>query len=326
LSLFFILILSDLSGLEEITLYSSDCGDLLRPLVIQTLNEASMKAEIRIYTLKDRKVLEALDMLSRKGKILSLYIPQDHPTLPFHATPLFTFQPAIECKGLMHQKILVCDEKLILLGSANFTEDSLVRHQNLIVKMECPELAHTLREKNTHTTFTAYGQMFEYWETPKKEKEALTRLLTLIREAKESIRIAMYTWTHKEITRALISAHQRGVKVEAFLDPGSARGTSRKIATLLREEGIPLYLPTQCEMVHHKTMEIDEKILVTGSLNWTLNAFKKNQDAFLVLHALTPKQKAKLSKLWRRLHCLSVTKKNGALDSIPWKYPIDPLQ
>jgi cardiolipin synthase A/B len=308
----------------EIEIYASESADALRPLITNVIDSAKKKVEIRIYTLKDTKVIASLDRCLKRGKQLNLYTPKDHSPLKLNNFLSFHHDNPQECKGLMHQKILIIDEETVLFGSANFTEDSLVRHQNLILKIQSPDLAHTLRERKHHRTFTTEGQLFEYWETPKSRKEALERLLLLINGANKSLKVAMYTWTHPKLAQAVIEAHKRGVGVEVFLDPGSAKGTSGKVADLLRKENVPLYLPIQCEMVHHKIMEVDGKTLVCGSLNWTASAFSKNQDAFIVLYSLTKKQKTKLNKIWNCLRHLSVPEKNSPfLDCVPWNYPIN---
>ena len=96
----------------------------------------------------------------------------------------------------------------------------------------------------------------------------------------------MFTLTHQELLNAIISAHQRGVKVKVFLDSTSAKGASLKASMELTAANIPLYLSEGLQLLHHKMMLIDNECFVLGSANWTKAAFKKNHDFYLVLSPL----------------------------------------
>jgi phosphatidylserine/phosphatidylglycerophosphate/cardiolipin synthase-like enzyme len=210
----------------------------------------------------------------------------------------------------MHQKILVTDNNRVWIGSANMTTQSLRVHGNLVVGFFSPELASLMHDKAesmiktgikkeiTHKDFRINEQQIEIWFLP-EDREAIYRLQKIIQAAKKSIQVAMFTWTRHDLAEDLIEAHKRGINVEVALDRNSAGGVSKKVAKLLEKEGIPLTLNSGSGLLHHKMMVVDDETLVVGSANWTLAAFEKNNDCFLVIYPLNEEQKNTLERMWK---------------------------
>ena len=67
---------------------------------------------------------------------------------------------------------------------------------------------------------------------------------------------------------------------------------------ILGKAGIPIRLKTGQGLLHHKFAYIDDTILVNGSANWTQQAFKSNDDFFVVIYPLTSEQQKKMDQLW----------------------------
>ena len=88
-------------------------------------------------------------------------------------------------------------------------------------------------------------------------------LIYLIDEAKESIYAAFYKIELKKLSRALLQAHQRGVKVKIFTDDltsqdqGSESGYLAKFGLIKKDRDPESFM-------HHKFCVIDEEIVVTG--------------------------------------------------------------
>ena len=119
--------------------------------------------------------------------------------------------------------------------------------------------------------------------------------------ARHSIRVALFTLTHPNLVDELIIAHRRGVDVTLVLDLHSALGASAESVAALKHAGISVRLSKGVQLFHHKFALIDDRILVTGSANWTKAAFTKNSDCLIALHNLVPEQKAFMSYLWKRI-------------------------
>lgn len=289
-------------------LYSNQTQDDLTHLFQQAIDNAKESITLSIYAITDPQIIQALQKKSDAG--MPIYMVVDAKASPgiSHRLPRATIVKHFG-QGLMHQKILIIDNKQIWLGSANLTSNSLNTHGNLVLGIDNPALAQALttRIKSMdeqggyspllHREIIAGPQNVELWVLP-DDPNAVKRMIELFRSAQKSIKVAMFTWTRVDFTEELIAAAKRGIKVETVIDRYSGKGASAKIVRLLKEEGVPVRLSTGNKLLHHKFAYIDDSILVNGSANWTHAAFKNNDDYFIVLYPLTPEQQTKMDLLW----------------------------
>ncbi len=288
---------------NPIRFYSNQCRKDLKDTFISGIQKAKQSIFLVIYTLTDKKILEILNKKSYENIKISIII--DHRCYSLVRSVLNDNIEVITKKesGLMHQKILIIDQSLIFIGSSNLTSESLRMHDNLVVSLISIKLAEkilntTLNPVTDKNDILNIGtQEVEWWSLP-NQKEALARIIELIKEAKNSLKIALFTWTHPLITQAVIDAKNRGVKVEVILDYQSGIGSSAQTLKKLKDNNVCIYTNKGAQLLHHKFAYIDQGILINGSTNWTISAFKKNRDCFLVIHNLNNKHKQFLDKLW----------------------------
>ena len=201
----------------------------------------------------------------------------------------------------MHQKIVVIDKSLVFLGTANLTQYSLQMHDNLLIGLYSPKIAKFLVDKTpfspSHMTTFVAGQKIDLWILPDAKNYALDHLVKLLRQAKQKIFVAMFTFTHPTLMQELIEAKKRGVSVEVAIDRTSSKGASKETIKTLKEHFIPVRTSIGMQFLHHKFLLVDEKHLVLGSANWTKSAFYKNRDCFLILHDLKKEQKSFMKNL-----------------------------
>ncbi len=109
----------------------------------------------------------------------------------------------------------------------------------------------------------------------------------IIREidrAKAEILVQAYSFTSQPIAKALLSAHKRGVKVEAILDK-SQRSKRYTSASFLANVGIPTFIDPGHAIAHNKIMIIARSLVITGSFNFTKAAEEKNAENVLVIRS-----------------------------------------
>jgi len=107
-------------------------------------------------------------------------------------------------------------------------------------------------------------------------------LVDLIDRAKHRIHVAIFTFTSDVLAEALIRAHMRGVEVLVVLelDQVSVRGSEYG---RLRSSGVNVRVDGNPSLMHHKFMVIDDKIVVTGSYNWSAAAEDRNDENLVVI-------------------------------------------
>ncbi|RUM64509.1 MAG: hypothetical protein DSZ05_07470 [Sulfurospirillum sp.] len=116
-------------------------------------------------------------------------------------------------------------------------------------------------------------------------------LIDDINGAKEEILVAIYALTNDRIRDALIDAHRRGVNVEVYTDDGELFSDDMK---LLKESGIPVLSDEDpSALMHDKFTVIDQKIVWSGSCNYTYYAFYRNNENLVKITG------SKIAKVYR---------------------------
>jgi phosphatidylserine/phosphatidylglycerophosphate/cardiolipin synthase-like enzyme len=131
---------------------------------------------------------------------------------------------------------------------------------------------------------------------------ARQRLVRAIQESRKTIDIAVYNFTAFELAEALYAAKARGVHVRVLVDREMAE-TGGSGVRGLRLNGIPvrsLGVPEQ-SLMHHKFAMFDERLVATGSYNWTNSAEHANYENLVVLEepALVSRYQQEFRRLWR---------------------------
>ncbi|WWO96586.1 MAG: phospholipase D family protein [Candidatus Dasytiphilus stammeri] len=107
-------------------------------------------------------------------------------------------------------------------------------------------------------------------------------ILQSISQAQRKIDIAAYSFTSKPISLALLAVQKRGVIIRIIADH---KANNRYTAlTFLANHGISIRLNNHYAIMHNKFMIIDNKIVQTGSYNYTRAAAKQNAENVIVLY------------------------------------------
>lgn len=295
----------ELPSSEEVLLYSNQAHQNLRLTFLKAIESSQKSIHLVMFGLSDPEILQALSRT--KVKTTVYYDPSGSPQLRPHLSVQFAhcqFFP-VQSSGLMHQKILVIDEEMIFIGSANMTPPSLTMHDNLVIGLKNRDMARFLLEKAAlspgYLRSNRGQQDVELWLLPDPEGQALQNLRKKIQSAQKSISIALFTFTHLDLIEEMISAHNRGIAVHLVVDLHSGLGASKKAIEKIKQAGIQVSISQGIQLLHHKFVLIDGQTLITGSANWTKAAFTKNHDCLLALQRLNKKQKKFMQKLWKRI-------------------------
>ncbi len=202
----------------------------------------------------------------------------------------------------MHHKFAVIDGSVIWTGSLNWADREIFFDANnaLIIRDERLAQIFTtefeemfLKDRFGHQKFDGkvFTQLRTYalgsatvgvYFTPSGAPQRIVR--DAIRNAQESIKIAMFYFTDDLIMAELAAAHARGVKIDAVWDfRGWERFEDSEIDDALHLGiGVVDALPG---LVHHKFAVIDDTIVITGSTNWSDSGFFSNDENLLVLES-----------------------------------------
>jgi hypothetical protein len=134
---------------------------------------------------------------------------------------------------------------------------------------------------------------FSLYDNPQKE------IIKNINQAEVFINIAMYTFTDQEIALSLVNSQNRGVQVRVYLDRSQVESTY-SVSRLLVQKWLKLRISTNNYIMHHKFAIIDNRLLLTGSYNWTAAANHKNNENLMVIDdpEVIARYQNQFEKLW----------------------------
>ena len=119
---------------------------------------------------------------------------------------------------------------------------------------------------------------------PRAGQKPQPALVKVISSAKETLDVAIYSFTDTKIADALISAEKNGVKVRVITDGQESKSKyQKKVLNNLKKSGIPVKINTHSGLMHLKVTVADKKTATTGSFNYTKSAEEKNDEVFVVI-------------------------------------------
>jgi len=114
-------------------------------------------------------------------------------------------------------------------------------------------------------------------------RECERRLIEAIDGAGSEVRVAIYSFTRRNIAGALARAADRQVSVVVRYDSDSSEDRSDMPALIasLRRRNVrcePVALNDPRAKMHHKFTVVDRRIVLTGSYNYTSSASEANRE------------------------------------------------
>jgi len=198
---------------------------------------------------------------------------------------------------LMHNKFIIFDNSKVFTGSMNFSPSGLSGYDvNDIVIINSKDAAslyekefeqmldgkfHNSKSKlNANNTFYINGAILEIYFSPKDK--STSRIIQILKNAKEYIYVPAFLITHSQITTELINAKKRGVDVRIIIDANSVTTKNSK-HSLLRKSSIPLKTENYAGKLHSKMIIVDDEYLITGSMNFSNSGENKNDENLLII-------------------------------------------
>jgi phospholipase D len=139
----------------------------------------------------------------------------------------------------------------------------------------------------------SYNPVISVCFTP--NPQCKSKIISLIKSAKESILVQAYSFTDTEIAQELVKSHQSGISISTILDKSNKSGNHSKIDILLKG-GIPVFIDTVSGIAHNKVIIIDNKIVVTGSYNFSKAAYSRNAENLVAINS--PELAEKYTNNW----------------------------
>ena len=295
---------------DEIELYLINPLELKKPdyscktnicrRIVNEINSSKTTIDLAMFEINGQKeIVSALKNAKNRGvkinavldKSKSREIVQDEEFLKEFNVKFDTL------KSSMHNKFIIFDDKKLLVGSMNLTPTgSGGYNSNNVFIFENPKIASIFKnefsqmflgkfsskkQKIEKTAVNLLNSKVEIYFCP-KDDVLNERILPLIKEAKTSVYVSAFYLTHKDLIFELINAKKRGVRVLIIQDALAAINFKDRV-NLLRNAKIPVIVENWGGKNHSKTILIDSNVLITGSANFSKNAYVKNDESVLII-------------------------------------------
>jgi mitochondrial cardiolipin hydrolase len=131
--------------------------------------------------------------------------------------------------------------------------------------------------------------------------ECVKRISGLFKGAATTADVCVYTITDDRISRSIKDAHRRGVGIRIITDDDKVGDTGSDIEEF-RRAGVEVITDRATSHMHHKFALFDDRLVVTGSYNWTRSAADENQENLVISDdaRLVGAFRGEFERLWER--------------------------
>ena len=284
-----------------------NCSSAICSEIIDNINNAKESIDIAIYGYsRTPEIEEALISAQKRGVKIRLVYDSDvnnnniYPDTDVIIKLIPNNKSDInsnEAKSIMHNKFYIFDNKILITGSANLSHTDMSGfNSNSEIVIESKEVAqiyknefeqmyggrfHNNKQSQNPKSVNISGTNIDIYFSP-QDKCITNAIIPLINKAENYIYIPTFVLTDRGITSALISAKKRGVDVRMIIDALNASVQHSKHKEL-RNGGILVKTENYAGKMHSKSIIIDDKYTVVGSMNFSFSGENKNDENLLVI-------------------------------------------
>ncbi|MDX1960574.1 MAG: phospholipase D-like domain-containing protein [Leptospiraceae bacterium] len=272
-------------GRWENSLKKRNVLEHIKKLISNTKNELYIMA----YSLDNPEVVNEIKNAKNRGVKLNISLDGEKEYKLLQEAQID--YKIWDSSGLQHIKLILADNRNLFFGTGNFSEHGLTNDWNGYIEIVLEDSQVIKLKKHLEEASDEIGLVLEngeFYFSPKEGKLIQEKILTEIKNAKRKIQILSFDHTDKIFSHELKKATLRAVQVlEVGNDPvdpeiqylnQESYGTSSKMYKDGNTDTIATGSFPEGGLLHHKTILIDDEILITGSYNFSLNARDNNRE------------------------------------------------
>lgn len=268
--------------------------------VIGYIDAARTSIDLAVFEFSLPKVAEALVRAHERGvKVRMVYDNQeeDQPSIKLlkdHRVPLRSDARS----ALMHNKVMLVDGDFVWTGSTNLAPNGIYVADNNAVSFRNAALAAEYKKEfeemfvdgkfgptspsNTSKDWMLVDTGVKVQVRFSPEDGCMDRLIEAVKTAKRSIKFMAFAYTSEALFQAMKERMAAGVVVEGIFESRHAGWTDIKIGPL-HAAGAKVRFDENPNAMHHKIIVIDDKLLCTGSFNFSDGADTSNDENLLII-------------------------------------------
>lgn len=287
-------------------------------ILAEAIDQARLSVDVAAYNFNLWSIRDALIHAHQRGVVVRMVVESDNmedrevQQIKDAGIPVIGDQQ----ESLMHNKFVVIDHSDVWTGSMNFSVGGAYRDNNNLIHI------HSVQAVKDYTTefqemfirrlfgpdavadtpfpkLSIAGEAVEVYFSP--DDNVANRIVELLEEAQESIFFMAYTITYNEIGAVIIQQAQAGINVVGVMDENQVTSGQGSEYDAFMQAGLNVRVDGNPEgLMHHKVIIIDEKIVITGSFNFTASAEEDNDENVVIL--FSPAAAETYMGEFRRIH------------------------
>ncbi|MGC1379241.1 MAG: phospholipase D-like domain-containing protein [Anaerolineales bacterium] len=267
--------------------------------LVQAIDNARISVDVAAYSMSLYSVREALLRAQKRGVEVRMVMES---TNMFDSVPQALIDAGIPIigdnqPGLMHDKFMVIDRSEVWTGSMNFTTSGAYQDNNNLVRIRSDKVAadYTVEFEEMfvrgffgpdvipatpYPRLTIDGVPLEIYFSP--DDHVVNRIIELLRGAQHSVYFLAYSFTTPDFGDILLQKARQGLSISGVMEDEQIKSNTGTEFTPFQQAGLPVYRDGNPGLMHHKVFIIDEKIVITGSYNFSASAETTNDENVVI--------------------------------------------
>lgn len=267
----------------------------------QTLNQSKSSIQCALHEFDNKKLSQLLIQKHKQNITITLII-EDKYKNELGLNPLKKQKIQIKTDGknskLMHHKFCIIDNKTIITGSTNPTENGFYKNNNNMLIIHSKQLAKHFQQEFNQLNQNKFQKQKTKLNLPKinlttpnetyliqtkfcPNKNCLNSTLTELQKSKKEILFANFVLTENQIENLLLQKSNQNITVKGLIEKRMLNIKGSKIPQL--NQTFPIQTDTNKNTMHHKFFIIDEKTIITGSMNPTKSGTNGNDEHIIII-------------------------------------------
>jgi phosphatidylserine/phosphatidylglycerophosphate/cardiolipin synthase-like enzyme len=300
-----------------------NCHNDLCISLLDTLNHGQKTIDIAVYGLKNQpEISQALNQALNRGVKIRLVYDQDLLGKNYYQTEKYLDSSLLKnsvhdrSDAIMHNKFVIVDKCMVWTSSGSFSSTDTGGYNantaliinscylGKIYEQEFSQLYSGIFQNRKKAISSKQvnlnnGGKVQVFFSPKSDTIHKI-VIPMLESANQSINLPMFYFTHNDVLEALRKAQARGVKIRVILD-ASAAENNYVLDEELRAAGIPTKIENWGGKMHMKVAVIDNKHIITGSMNFTKAGNSRNDENTVILWdvpQLAAKMNTAFAQMW----------------------------
>jgi len=280
-------------------------GNSIEARLIDKINAAQKSIHIASFEFDLTPVAEALIAAKERGVDVRWVTDDEHgleaDEEPGHGQFEMLQEAGIEVRddarsALMHNKFWIFDGEWVWTGSTNITVNGIFKQNNNVIAIRSTKLAEIYErefqemwegEHGIRSPSTVDQQSVTVNGTPVQalfaaEDGVIGHLIPIVENAQSSVRFMAFSFTDYPLAKAMIDRAAAGVDVAGVFEKVGSETEYAELRTL-HCAGVPVRQDGNPSFLHHKLIIVDERIVMTGSLNYSTSAEESNDENVIIV-------------------------------------------